>query len=47
MTSSSGSGKNSPSCLGRLGFLMPMAWNPPECQVLKAILGVSVGLWAE
>src|SRR5918995_5061516 len=26
---------------------MLMAWNPPECQVLNAICGVNVGLWAE
>jgi hypothetical protein len=26
---------------------MLTAWNPPECQVLNAMCGVSVGLWAE
>src|SRR5215207_7526016 len=26
---------------------MPTAWKPPECQVLNAMCGVSVGLWAE
>src|ERR671914_2512820 len=26
---------------------MLTAWKPPECQVVKAMLGVSVGLWAE
>jgi hypothetical protein len=26
---------------------MLTAWKPPECQVLNAICGMSVGLWAE
>ena len=26
---------------------MSIAWKPPECQVLNAMLGVSVGLCAE
>src|SRR5918996_2269723 len=47
MTSSSGSGMNWASWDGRVGFWMLIAWNPPECQVVKAILGVSVGLCAE
>jgi hypothetical protein len=47
MTSSSGSGKNSASWNGRFGRWMLTAWKPPECQVLNAICGVSVGLWAE
>src|SRR5919106_5411020 len=47
MTSSSGSGKNSASWCGLIAFWMLTAWNPPECQVLKAMCGVSVGLCAE
>jgi hypothetical protein len=38
---------NSASCVGVAGLVMSIAWKPPECQVLKAMLGVSVGLCAE
>jgi hypothetical protein len=30
---------NCASWYGRRGFAMLMAWKPPECQVVKAILG--------
>ena len=38
---------NSANWVTFVGFVMSIAWKPPECQVLKAMLGVSVGLWAE
>src|SRR5918992_3911919 len=47
MTASSGSGTNSASWYGSDGSSRLAAWNPPECQVLNAMLGVSVGLCAE
>ena len=46
-TIASGSGLNSASCVGLPGLVMSIAWKPPECHVLNAMLGVSVGLWAE
>src|ERR671911_1606023 len=47
ITSSSGSGKNSANWAGACACWMLTAWKPPECQVLNATCGVSVGLCAE
>src|SRR5918996_4534846 len=47
ITSGSGSGKNSASCDGLCARWMLTAWKPPECQVVNAMCGVSVGLCAE
>ena len=46
-TIASGCGLNSASWVTFVGLVMSIAWKPPECQVLNAMLGVSVGLWAE
>ena len=43
----SGFGRNSASWYGRRGSATLTACRPPECQVLKATCGVSVGLCAE
>jgi hypothetical protein len=40
-------GVNWASWYGVRAFSRLTAWNPPECQVLKATCGVSVGLCAE
>src|SRR5918999_5937895 len=47
ITAGSGCGKNSASCDGLCACWMLTACKPPECQVLKAICGVRVGLCAE
>jgi hypothetical protein len=47
MTLLSGLGKYSASYSGADGSSMFTAWKPPECQVVNAICGVSVGLCAE
>ena len=38
---------NSASWYGRCGSSTLTACSPPECHVLNAMCGVSVGLWAE
>ena len=46
-TERSGFGRNSASWYGRRGSATLTACRPPECQVLNATCGVSVGLCAE
>ena len=46
-TDGSGSGLYSASWVTFVGSEMSIACRPPECQVLNAMFGVSVGLWAE
>src|SRR5690349_1946346 len=46
-TEGSGSGLYSASCVTLAGSEMSIACSPPECHVLNAMLGVSVGLCAE